>query len=144
MIWEQKIIDIQCGSTKALMREQRLRPESEDKNYALMRMLAPLPKEAQCVKEDGTVDLNVRELSHEEAIFHQGVRSVAGRRIEEARGNEPVSTITDAKRERATTAFMGKITLAAIKERFKTLMGDVFKPSYAEIVAAEIRKRRET
>jgi hypothetical protein len=138
---EQKIFDIQCDSTKTLLLAQALRPVEEDVLYIGKIRNTKIAIEAQCVKEDGTVDLNVRELTQKEADFHNTVRRKAGERIEEKRQDKPAHTLTDEKRERAQTAFMARLTLGAIKERFKRLMQETFKPTYAEIVAEEMKKR---
>ena len=142
-MWKQEIIDKQCESTKKLMLAQNARPMEDDSEYISLIRFTPIAKEAQCLKEDGTVDLNVRELSQQEADFHNGVRQKRGSIISELRRDKPVSTLTDGKRERAQSAFMRTFSLAALKERFKKIMGDVFKPTYAEMMAEAMRKKME-
>lgn len=140
MMWDQKIIDKQCESTKRIMLAQNARPIEDDDAYISLIKFTPIVKEAQCVKEDGTVDLNVRELTQTEADFHQGVRGRRGLVIESLRNDKHVSTITEERRERATNAFMDRFSLESIKNKFKAMMTGLFKPDYAEIVAEQMRK----
>ncbi len=140
---EQKIFDIQCESTKKLMIAQRNRPLSEDSEYWSKIRFTPIAKEAQCVKEDGTVDLNVREITPEQEAFELAIRKKRGEYLSKIREEKPINTLTDEKRERATMAWLSGSPLAAIKKRFKDLMQGLFRPSYAEHVAEEMRKKRD-
>lgn len=121
------------------MLAQNARPIEDDQIHFGRLRATPIAMEAQCLKEDGTVDLNVRELGHEEAQFHEGVRRRAGSTLEQIRGDKAVSTLTQEKRERATNAFMERFSMDAIKNKFKAMMRSVFKPSYAEIVAQQMK-----
>ncbi len=123
--------------------------------------LSEIPKEAQCVKADGTVDLNVREISKEDHDAYQALRYRRGAAFEEARtaylkkmaaeGKIHISLMNQIEtdhvmppepvKERAEKAYMG--TLATIKEKFKNLMDSLFKPTHAEIIAEGMRKIKQ-
>lgn len=155
---EKKIYDIQSPQTKRLMDIQAGRKPEDDPKYADDQWFKAIPKEAQCVKEDGSVDLNVREVSQKEYDDYQALRYRRGKAFEEARtaylmkaakeGKIHISLMsqietnhvmpTEEVKEKAERAYMG--TLATIKEKFKSLMESLFKPSYAEIVAEGMRK----
>ena len=86
------------------------------------------------------MDLNVRELSHEEADFHNGVRRKAGSIIETLRREKAAPTLTEEKKEKAIKAFMKIRTFAELKDKFKAIMSGLFKPEYAEIVAEQMKQ----
>lgn len=139
---QQKIFDIQCESTKALMLAQMSRPEEDDYLYIAKLRSTPIVKEAQCLKEDGTVDLNVRFVSQAEETLHKDARYKRGEII--ARGREATEpTITEEKRERGAAAFMRAFSVDALKHKFKMVMKDLFKPSHAEIMAEAMRKVKD-
>lgn len=152
---EQKLFDIQSPSYKAAMSQSQAERE--------LHRISAVPKEAQCVKEDGSVDLNVRAITAAEAEFYDGdfgVRRKQGARFEEARIAYLSKAISEGKvheslrkqletphvmpneetRQRAIDAWMGNRTVAKLKERFKAMMDVLFKPQHAEIVADEMRK----
>lgn len=115
----------QCPSTKKLLLAQSLRLIEDDASYKTKIRFEPVKKEAQCVKEDGTVDLNVRELKQEEADFHQGIRRKRGSVIEKIRGDKAIPTINEEKRERATNAFLERFSVDAVKNKFKAIMSSI-------------------
>lgn len=148
-MWKEEIISKQDSSTRALMLAQNARAIDDDNDYISKIKLTPIIKDAQCVKEDGSVDLNVRPIYDENGeelpeikLAHEA-RSRSGQRLHEIRRDKPIRTITDEKKERASNAFMERFTLDAIKERFKKLMKDMFKPTHAEIMAEGLKKMRE-
>lgn len=138
---EQKIFDMQCESTKALLIAQSLRPIEEDDLYFNKIRFTKIDQKAQCLKEDGTVDLNVRPLSQGEADSYNELRRLRGRFMHKEFAK--VSSITVEKREKAQSAFMRTFSLATLKDKFKEIMGHVFKPSYAEIMAEGMKRSRE-
>ena len=152
---KEKLLNIQCESTKALMRAQAQRPIEQDLSYIRTIKFIPIDKAAQCVKEDGSVDLNIRVFTNEELEKYDpehGSSKIYGRRrlkggwLEELfHPKQRASSVMpgESARERARQAFMAGSTLDAIKNKFKTIMKDLFKPDYAEIVATELRKRRD-
>lgn len=149
---EQKIFDIQSPSYKEAMSQS----ESERRQHRL----TPIPKEAQCLKEDGSVDLNIREISQKEYDDYQALRYRRGKAFEEARtaylmkaakeGKIHISLMSqietnhvmppDPVREKAEKAYMGLFSIAAIKDKFKDIMDSLFKPTHAEIIAEGMRK----
>jgi hypothetical protein len=143
MVWEEKIISRQCPSTQALMLAQNARPEEEDGAYITRIKFTPVDMSAQCKKEDGSIDLNVRAATIEEMDLHDRFRRRRGSLIELIRGSGGVSTLSDDKRERAIDSFMRKTTLGAIADRFKKIMSEMFKPSYAEVMAEAIKKAKD-
>lgn len=118
----------------------------------------PIPKGAQVLREDGSVDLNVREISKEDYDAYQALRYKRGKWFEEVRTNYLMKMAAEGKIhislmdqietahvmppplviERAEKAYQG--TLATIKDKFKALMDSMFKPTHAEIVAEGMRK----
>lgn len=139
---DSKIFDIQCEETKRLLLAQTLRPESEDYAYIWKLKSEPIKKDAQRVKEDGSVDLNVRPVTQQEADYFGKHRYERGGIIAKIRGDKEISTLTQDKKERASNAFVDKFSMETIKNKFKSMMKGLFKPDYAEIVADELRKRR--
>jgi len=137
---EQKIFDIQCETTKRLLLAQALRSPEEDMDYISKIRFTPIAIEAQCVKEDGSVDLNIREITTEEYDLHQNMRYKAGQRIAELRREATLSTLTEDKKERATTAFLRKFSLETIKDKFWSILGSLHTPTYAEKVAQALKK----
>lgn len=148
------ILNLQSPSTRAAM---TLSSEDRAKSTALFS-----GAEAQCKKEDGSVDLGkIRELSKEEFEFYESVRRHAGARFEDARTNYLMANMekgkvnpnlltqietnhvkpTEEARGRAELAFMGK--LKSITQRFKEMVGQMFKPQHADVVAEEMRKMNE-
>lgn len=105
--------------------------------------LAPIPNEAQCIKEDGSVDLNIRMITKEEEKAEQSLRYGRGAVIERVIAEERRAASVEPRpevRERATKAFMGGFTVKAVREQFKKIFGELFKPTHAEIVAQEMKK----
>lgn len=139
------------------------------KELDLVWLSRPIPKEAQVVKEDGSVDLNIRQFTKQEFDFFNqeyGASKIYGRVrergkwFEEARGmylrsakihdklKDRIDTphvMPDAeKRERASEAFMKVGIIQKIKDKFKELMFGVKRePSYAEKIAAGMRALNE-
>lgn len=150
---EQKIFDMQSPSYKAAM------AQSEDERKA--HRLSAIVSNAQCLKEDGSVDLNIREISLEQEQAYLQFRRERGPAIEETRtaylkanlhkihpklhsSIETPYVIPPAERkERAIKGYMGGFTVKAIKEKFTEIMKSLFKPTHAEVVAGELRKMRE-
>lgn len=124
-MWKQEIIDLQTEATKALMLAQNKRKPEDDAEYISLIKLTPIKDEAQCKKEDGSVDLNVREFTETEIKIHNGIRSSRGEWIENERRDKGVSTITEEKRDRAITAFMSGFSLETIKNKFKAMMNGI-------------------
>lgn len=142
-MWGKKIIDIQDPSTKALMLAQNERPEEDDSQYFQKIRLTKVDMKAQCTKEDGTVDLNVRNISQKEANIEESLRLNRGEAIENLRPQATTPTLTEEKRDRGTSAFMRAFSVDALKHKFKMVMKDLFKPSHAEIMAEAIRKTKD-
>lgn len=160
---EKKIYDMQSPQTKRLMDIQRTRPQSADASYKREKALSPVPEKAQVLKEDGSIDLNVREISQKEYDEFQAFRYRRGKLFEEVRtaylkkmaaeGKIHVSLMNHIEtdhvmppepvRERAEKAYMGK--LAGLKEKFKNLMESIFKPTptHAEIISEALKKAKE-
>lgn len=152
---EAYIISIQAASTQALMRDDFNSP-------ALWSGTSP-----QVLDENGNVDLNVRHISEAEYDLHDKARRRVGAAVEETRTLYLTQAISDGRisaealkhsslhdgvetkhvlptanqRESAIQAWMG--TLKSVKERFKEMMGHIFKPQYAEIVAEGMKKLNE-
>ena len=135
---EKKILEMQCESTRRCLE----RPPELDLTW----LRRPLPKEAQVVKEDGSVDLNVREISEEEYNREQKLRYGRGAQFEDARTNYLMAKkdkinwqrlghmiTTDhvisskEKIENAIMAFLKTNVVEKIKSKFKELMRDVKK-----------------
>jgi ribosomal 50S subunit-recycling heat shock protein len=115
---EKKIFDMQCASTRAALS----RPVELDLEW----FRRPIPSSAQVLKEDGSVDLNLRAFTASEVKIEESLRLVRGQRIEEMRVEKtPGVTLTEEKKERATAAWMKSRTMDAIKNVFKELMKDV-------------------
>lgn len=129
---EEKILSLQCPSTRRALQ----RPTEDDAEWRSRS----IPANAQCLKEDGTVDLNVRQLTQQVADFHQELRYNRGSVIQALKDEEIKHTLTEEKKEKAVHAFMAKITLGALKERFKSIMSGLFKPEYAEVVATQMKQ----
>ncbi len=126
------------------MLAQNSRPLEDDWKYFSKIRTTPISTEAQCVKEDGSVDLNVRFISQAETTVHERSRRLRGGIIEELRGqNKHESTLSEEKKERAINAFMRTFSLDALKRKFKAMMGDLFKPSHAEIMAESIKRVKD-
>ncbi len=114
----------------------------------------------QCKKPDGSVDLNVREITQKEHDDYLLFRRKRGAIFEEVRTNYLTKMAKEGKihislmsqietnhvmppdlvTEKAQKAFMGLLSIAGIKERFKSIMETMFKPSHAEVMAEGMRK----
>lgn len=150
---DQKIFDMQPKSTQDAL----LQSEIERKFHRY----SEIPKEAECVKEDGSVDLNIRHITEEEHELYdgrEGLRRKAGERFEAARTNYLRIKASQSKihssllskietdhvmpsaevRDRAEKAYLG--VLKSITEKFKQMWEHLFKPSHAEIVAKEMKR----
>lgn len=158
---EKKIYDIQSPQTKRMMDMQAGRPLKDDAEYFARPL--PNPEDYHCLKEDGSIDLNVRDISPEEYALHKGARLRRGAAFEEVRTAYLMRMKAEGKihpslyhmietehvmppdvvRERAAKTWLGGFGLKAIKEKFSEIMGKIFKPTHAEIVAEEIRKMRD-
>ncbi len=134
MEWEEKIIGIQNPSTQAAMRSQNLRKSEDDWDYISSIKNTKIALTAQCVKEDGTVDLNVREFTNQEVSIEEGLRQARGEIIQGLRAEQTNPTLTEEKRERGANAFMRAISVDALKHKFKNIMKDLFKPTLAEVI----------
>lgn len=128
----EQILAMQAPSTRAAL--------SQCDEERIAHRLSPILKEAQRIKEDGTVDLNIRAITQQEAEAYSSLRCARGEWIAESR-KEEVKTLTEGKKNKAVNAFMTLRTLEMVKDKFKELMGQIFKPQHAEIVAEEMRKR---
>ncbi len=115
---EAYILSIQAPSTKACLS----RPVELDLTW----LRRPMPSNAQVLKEDGSVDLNLRAFTAEEVLIEDRLRYVRGERIEELRAEKTPSVMpSEEKKERATEAWMKYRTMDAIKKAFSNLMKDV-------------------
>jgi uncharacterized surface protein with fasciclin (FAS1) repeats len=115
---EQRIFDMQPASTKACLS----RPVELDLTW----LRRPIPANAQCLKEDGSVDLNLRAFKAEEVLIEDKLRYVRGLYIEEMRAEKtPRVVLSEEKKERAAEAWMKSRTMDAIKNAFQSLMKDV-------------------
>lgn len=157
---EKKILEMQCASTRRCLERA---PELD-----LAWLNRPVPKEAQVIKEDGSVDINLRALYDkdgrvlpevqiaETAREHQAER-FSQKRSEYLHANkhrinweklghmvdDPKRELDPHKKERATDAFMKVSVVQRIKDKFKEIMFGVKKePSYAEHVAQEMARLR--
>lgn len=150
---EAKILAMQQPSTRKALRES----EADRK----LHVISPITDKAQCTKEDGSVDLRVREISEEEYGLFESTRRGAGATFEEARTNYLMAKAKEGKihhslldkietnhvmptleqKQRAEKAFMG--ILQTIKQKFQDIISHLIKPSHAEIIAEEIRKKRD-
>lgn len=142
MKWEQKIIDLQEPSIRELMLMQNVRKPEDDYEYISRIRLTAVDQKAQCVKEDGTVDLNVRDFGNQELQIEKGLREKRGEIIQGLRGEPTTATITEEKRERGASAFMRALSVDALKNKFRMVMKDLFKPSHAEIMAEALKKAK--
>lgn len=128
-MWKEEIIAKQCKSTQVIMRAQNARPECEDDSYQSRIRLTPIDIKAQCVKEDGTVDLNVRIITPHEERLHTQARQDRGQILEQIKQprfkTEYKSTLTEEKRENAIHAFMSGFSLETIKNKFKAIMSGI-------------------
>lgn len=144
---ERKIFEMQAPSTRTAL--------SQSLSERELHRLKPIPKEAQCVKEDGSVDLNVRKFNAEESEFYNteyGASNIYGRARKVGEWRETLFEEkdktahvipTEEQREVAISSWMGSRTVKAISERFKDLMGQLFKPQHAEIMAEAMKKSKE-
>ncbi len=148
---EQRILEMQAPSTRKCLER------SPDLDLAWLRR--EIPKEAQVVKEDGSVDLNIRQFTKEEAEWYNpdtGGSSIYGRnrkrgaRFEAARAShlnsakihdklkEQIETPhvmpSPEKRDVAVEAFMKSRTVEAVKNAFKAIFETV---TSAETVIAQ-------
>ena len=108
---KKKILALQCPSTRRALE----RPESEDLDW----WLRPLPtsdSKAQCRDEDGNVFINARPISYYEAKMYDQHRVNRGAVLAQMRKESEVSSVDEAKREKAVSAFM------FVKRKFKDLM----------------------
>ena len=130
---DKKILDLQQPSTRACLE----RPVEKDDEW-LSRII---PKEAQVVKEDGSVDLNVRIMTAGEVAMEEGVRRKRGSWIAGIRGESDMLSVSEHRKLTAIDAFLNKFSFERIKDKFKALMGDVAKPkSYVEVMAEHINR----
>lgn len=152
---EQKIFDMQSLSYKEAMGQS----EAERK----LHRLSPLPKESQCLKEDGSIDLNVREITQKEYDDYQALRYRRGAAFEEARTAYLMKAASEGKihpslmsqietnhvmppdvvKERAEKGFLGLFSVTKIKEKFKDIMDSLFKPQHVDIMAEALRRTKE-
>lgn len=160
---EAFILSLQSKDTQFLILEGKKRNEIEQALYVKEKADRMIGKEAQVLKEDGSVDLNVRPITKEEAEAYQEFRRKRGAWIEEVRTAYLMKKIEEGKidpslpgikgmidtphvspgiqvRERAVEAFVRGSILQVVKDKFKEIMNSIFKPSHAEIVAEEMRK----
>lgn len=140
--------------------QQALRQTDEERKIARE---APIIKAAQVLKEDGSVDIAPRKITAEEEKAYEDFRMRRGAYFEEARGaylskmakagkihhsllgqiETPHVMPPEEVKERAKRAWLGHFTPKAIKEKFAEIMGKIFKPTHAEIVAAEMKRRND-
>lgn len=155
---------MQSPSTRRLLEAQSIRKEEQDKENGQKRNEEPIPLNAQCKKEDGSIDLNVRKLTEDETDFYNkeygrskiyGRKSERGSWWEEVRAEylrtktldikigdkietDPVEP-SEEKKEKARMAWMG--TLKKVKEKFAEIMGEMFQPSALERATKENAKK---
>lgn len=123
---EQKIFDMQCASTKqAMLRKGDYDPDANwpPKNWMAVPDALSIEEMVAC-----------RPFTYHEVAIEERLRIKRGSLIAEARGDAPVSSVTDKKKETAIDAFMNIFSPERIKEKFKALMGTK-KVSYSDMVA---------
>lgn len=147
---------MQAPSTKAAL--------SQTKEERAAHRAAVISKEAQCVTESGSIDLNVREITEKEYNDYQAFRIRRGAAFEEARTAYLMRAAKEGKihhslldkietnhvmppliiKEKAEEAFLSNPNIVQrVKEKFKKMMDSIFKPQHAEIMAEGIKKMRE-
>lgn len=136
---EKRIFDMQAESTKAALLRQKDRPPEDDWLY----ITRPIPESYLAVPDAKNLNELVacRPITHQEAKVEGTIRRLRGARIAQKRLEGEVTSVTEEKKERAVNAFMDMFTPDIVKMKFKEIFGKAFKPSYAEIVAEEIKKR---
>ncbi len=116
---ELRILELQAPSTRKCLER------SPDLDLSWFRR--EIPKEAQCLRPDGSVDLNVRECSIAEVLIERKIRYHRGSWLSEMREDEASTQLTEEKKQTAVEAFMRMRPLEWIKNTFKELMKDVKK-----------------
>lgn len=116
MIEPDKILAMQCLSTQKAM----ARTDSERIEY----QLSPIPKSAQCLDENGDAFVNHRPLTFQEVTVETRLRVMRGLHLSVMR-NEAQLPINEIKKENAVNAFMNKLSLDKIKERFQAIMSTI-------------------
>lgn len=158
---EKYLLSIQSEDTKMLLIAQSKRSHIDDVLYQKEKAEKLAPYKAQCLKEDGSIDLNVRPITKKEADDYLEFRRKRGEWIEETRTAYLMKKYDEGKldkrllehietprvipgpilKEKSEKAFLRGSTLLAVKEKFKEIMASIFKPTHAEIVAEEMRRR---
>lgn len=131
---EKKILEMQAPSTREAL--------SQSAAERIAHRLSEIPKSAQCVKEDDSVDLNVRFISANDEQAEQRLRRSRGAMIELGRDEKHATGFvvpSQEVRDRAIKAYMGGFSVGAIKDKFSSMMKAMFAPSHAEIVAEQMR-----
>lgn len=117
---QKEILEIQAPSTRMALE----RPVELDLEWFNRK----LPKEAQVLKEDGSIDLNVRSFSKTELAVEESIREKRGGWISQYFQTEDnAQTLTEEKKNTAIESFMKTRTVDWIKDKFKSLMADVKK-----------------
>jgi len=115
---ELKIFEMQSASTKACLS----RPVELDLTW----LRRPMPANAQVLKEDGSVDLNLRAFTDMEVALEESCRWWRGERLEQMRDEKtPRVVLSEETKERAANAWMKSRTMDAIKNAFTALMKGV-------------------
>lgn len=138
---EKLIFDMQEPSTKAALLRQKERPKEDD----WLWITRPIPESYLAVPDAKNLNELVacRPITHQEAKVESTIRRLRGARIAQKRMEGEVSSVTEEKKEKAVNAFMDIFSLDVVKVKFKEMMGKAFTPSYAEIVAEEMKKRNK-
>jgi len=114
---DRKILEMQCESTRRCLE----RPPDLDLEW----LSRPIPKEAQVLKSDGSVDLNVRAFSEEEVRIESKIRYERGGHLAKMRNEPEAKAVSEQRKKTAIEAFMTSKTVEGIKSAFKAIMAQV-------------------
>jgi len=124
---ELRILEMQAPSTRKCLERSR--------DLDLEWLSRPIPKNAQVLKEDGTVDLGIRAISTSEEALEKRIRINRGAWIEGRWATEqktPGVLPNEETKERAVESFLRSRTMQAIKNTFESIMKQVKRVSVWE------------
>lgn len=130
---ELKILEMQAPSTKACL----TRPPDLDLEW----LNRPIPNDAQVLKADGSVDLNVREFGKEEVKIENRLRYERGEYIATMRNEGDAQSVREERKRAAVVAFMTSRTIQYVKDAFKSIMAQV--KDVRETIRLGVRFREE-
>lgn len=165
------ILSLQTPATRDAMLAGESRSDVEQALYVKQKKDSLVSIKAQCVKEDGSVDLNVRVFTEEEKKKYDpetGTSEIYGRNrkrgawFEEVRTNYLMKMVKEGKvdkrlehmietphvfptleiKEKAKEAFMRPGFAQRVKEKFKSIMDGIFSVSVADIAIENVKKER--